>query len=130
MALDMVGFRAQVQSPALEEHHVDVHSSVACGHNSLAEPIEEGLVEPVEVEPRLAVSGLPRPRSRPRLRRHAQVEIAGGGLGLELLPAPESDEVVPALLEESEVRVVVELLGLGGAGRARTHPVMQVVPDV
>jgi hypothetical protein len=58
------------------------------------------------------------------------VEFPSGDLGLELLPAPEPDEVVAALLEEVEVGVLVELLEGIGPARAGTHPIVQIVPDV
>src|SRR3990172_6973255 len=92
--------------------------------------VEVGRVERREVELQLAVRCRSGPGSRPRLRRHAEMEGAPGGLGLELLPAPEPDEVVAVVLEELEVRVVVELLRGLGAVRAGTHAVVEVVPDV
>src|SRR5207244_6769558 len=61
---------------------------------------------------------------------HAQVGSASGGLGLELLPPPEPDEVVAALLEEPEVCAEVERLGGLSAVRAGTHAVVEVVPDM
>ena len=70
------------------------------------------------------------PAARPRLRRHAEVEGAPGDLRLELLPAPEPDKVVAALLEESEVAAeVVRLRDLGAIG-ARTGTVVEVIVDV
>ncbi len=85
---------------------------------------------PRRVELRLAVRCLSRPGPRPRLGGHAEVEVAAGGLGLELLPAPQPDEVVTPVLQELEVGVVVELFrGLGAVG-ARPHAVVEVVPDV
>jgi hypothetical protein len=130
VTLDVVGRRAEVQAEPVKEHHRHVDASLACGDDAVAEPVEERLVEPVEVELRLAVLGLARTGPRPGLRRHAEVEVAPGGLGLELLPAPEPDEVVAAFGQEVEVGAVVELLGGVGAPRAGAHPVVEVVPDV
>jgi hypothetical protein len=47
-----------------------------------------------------------------------------------LLPTPEADEVVPALLEEVEVRVVVEHFGVRAALGSRAHAILEVVPDM
>jgi hypothetical protein len=114
MAFDVVGLRTEVEGPPVEEHHRDVDTSVARGDDSVTEAVEECLIEPAEVELRFPVRRLSRAGSRPWLRRHAEVEVAAGRLGLELLPAPEPDEVVAVVLEEPEVGVVVELLrGLG-----------------
>jgi hypothetical protein len=130
MAPDVVRRRAEVEAPALEEHHRDVDARVAGGGDPVAEPREVGRVEPGEVELRLPVGGGARAGARPRLGRHAEVEGAPGGLGLELLPAPEPDEVVPVVLEEGQVGAVVVLLRLAGARGARAEAVVEVVPDV
>ncbi len=130
MALDIVRRRAEVKAEAVEEHHRDVDVLVACGDDAVAESVEVSLIEPGEVELRLPVRCRSRSGSRPRLRRHAEVESAAGGLGLEVLPAPEPDEVVPVVLEEIEVRAVVVLLRRLGAGRAGPEAVVEVVPDV
>jgi hypothetical protein len=58
------------------------------------------------------------------------VVVAAGGLGPDLLPPPQADEVVTALGQEAQVAVVVEALGLVGGVRARPHAVVEVVPDV
>src|SRR3712207_9067924 len=70
------------------------------------------------------------PGAGPRLRRHAEVEGAPGDLRLELLPAPQPDEVVAALLEELKITAeVVSLRGLGAIG-AGTGTIVEVVVDV
>jgi len=130
MAVDIVGRRAEVEAEAVEEHHGDVDALVARGDDAVAEPVEVRLIEPGEVEPRLSVRRRARSGPRPRLRRHAQVERAAGGLGPEMLPAPEPDEVVPVVLEEIEVRAVVVALRQVGARRPGAEPVVEVVPDV
>src|SRR5207244_3231568 len=116
--------------PAVEEHDRDVYALIARRDDAVAEAVEVGGVEGGEVELRSAVLCCSWPGTRPRLGRHAEVETAPGGLGLELLPAPEPDEIVAVVLEELEVRAVVELLRGLGAVRAGTHAVMEVVPDV
>src|SRR5437763_3645592 len=99
MALEVVGSGAEVDGPAVEKHDSDVDAPVARGDRAVAEAVEVSLVELREVELRLAVLGRARPGSGPRLGRHAEVDVAPGGLGLELLPAPEPDEVVTVVLE-------------------------------
>jgi hypothetical protein len=37
------------------------------------------------------------------------VEAAPGGLGFELLPTPEPDEVVAMVIEELKIRAIVKL---------------------
>ncbi len=130
VALDVVGRRAEVQRPPLEEHHGHVHAALARGDHTLAEPLEERLVELREIEPRLPVARHPRTGAGPRLGRHAQVELATRGLRLEVLPAPQPDEVVAAFLQEVQVLPEVEPLRRVRARRARAYPVMEVVPDV
>jgi hypothetical protein len=94
VAFDVVGRRAEVEGPPFEEHHRDVDASVPRSGSAIAETVQEGLVEAVEIELRLAVLGLARSGPRPWLRGHAEVEVAAGGLEPELLPTPEPDEVV------------------------------------
>jgi hypothetical protein len=130
MALEVVRRRAEVQAEAVEEHHGDVDALVARGGDAVAEAAEVRLVEPGEVEPRLAVRCRSGPGSRPRLRRHAEVESGSGGKGFEVLPAPEPDEVVPVLLQEIEVGAVVVALRHLGARRAGAETVVEAVPDV
>jgi hypothetical protein len=130
VTLDVVRRRAEVQGPAVEQHHRDVDASRARGDDTVAEPVEEHRIEPVQIKPRLAVRRPTRTGSRPRLRDHAKVEVAPGGLGPELLPAPEPDEVVAVLGQEVEVGPVVEPLGGLGADRPGTHPVVEVIPDM
>jgi hypothetical protein len=127
---DVVGRRAEVQGPAVEEHHPDVDAAPAGGDDAVAEPLEERLVEAVQVEAGLAVGGRSRAGPRPGLGGHAEVEVAPGGLRPELLPAPQPDEVVAVLDQEVEVGAIVQLLGGLGASPAGTHAVVQVVPDV
>ena len=56
------------------------------------------------------------------------MEVAAGGLGPELLPAPEPDEVVPAVAEEVQVRGEVQTFRLVRRLGARAHAVLQVSP--
>src|SRR5215208_5082945 len=101
-----------------------------CGDGVVAQPFEVRRIEPREVELRLVVSCRSGPGAGPRLRRHAEVEGAPGDLRLELLPAPQPDKVVAALLEEPEVSAeVVRLRGLGAIG-AGAGTVAEVVVDV
>ena len=130
VALDVVRRRAQVQRPPVEQHHADVDPGLAGLDHALSKAIEEGRVELLEVEAGLAVLCQAGTGPRPRLRRHVQVEVAASGLRADLLPPPQPDEVVAALGEEAQVAVVIEALGLGRAFGARTHPVVEVVPDV
>jgi hypothetical protein len=58
------------------------------------------------------------------------MKAASSRLRPELLPAPEPDEVVTVLLEELEVRAIVEWLWGLRAIRTGTHAVVEVVPDV
>jgi hypothetical protein len=58
------------------------------------------------------------------------MEAAAGSLRLELLPAPEPDEVMAVVLEELEIRAVVVLFRRVGALRARAETIVEVVPDV
>jgi hypothetical protein len=89
-----------------------------------------GLIERRQIKFRLAVRCRSGSGARPRLRRHTEVEGPTGGLGLELLPPPEPDEVMAVVLEECEVGVVVVLLrGLCAVG-ARSETVVEIVPDV
>ena len=81
--------------------------------HALAQAVEEPRVEAVEVALRLAVCGRAGAGPRPRLRRHAAVDAGHRELALELLPAPQSDEVVAVRLEEVEVVAEVEPLRLG-----------------
>jgi hypothetical protein len=61
VALDVVGCRAEVKRPSLEEHHGHVHAPLARGDRPLAEPVEGRLVELGEVEPGLPVFAAPGP---------------------------------------------------------------------
>jgi hypothetical protein len=61
VTFDVVGRRAEVKRPALEEHHGDVHPPLASRDHAPAEPLEERLVEAGEVEPRRAVLRRARP---------------------------------------------------------------------
>jgi hypothetical protein len=97
MAPDVVGRRCEVEAEALEEHHRDVDALFAGRDDAIAEPVEVGLVEPREVELRLAVPGHARPGPRPRLRRHTEMDVDGGQPALELLPAPQPDELLSAM---------------------------------
>jgi hypothetical protein len=80
MAFDVVGWRAQVQRPAFEEHHADVDAGVAGLDDPFSQPVEERRIEALEAEPRLPVPGEARPRASPGLGGHLQVEVAAGGL--------------------------------------------------
>ena len=55
MAFDVVRRGGEVQGPAIEQHHRDVDARVARGDHPLAEAVEVGLIEPGQVELRLAV---------------------------------------------------------------------------
>ena len=130
MTLDVVGHGAEVEAEAVEEHDRDVDALVPGGDDAIAEAVEIGLVERCQVKLRFAVRSCPGSGPWPRLRRHAEVEVAAGSLGRELLPTPEPDEVVAMVLQKCEVGIVVVLLrGLGAIG-ARTETVVKVVPDV
>jgi hypothetical protein len=130
MALDMEGRQAQVERPSIEEHYRDVDAAVARRDNAVAQPVEEGVVEPGQIELRLAVGRLFRPDASPGLWPHAEVKLASRRQRPESLPAPEADEVVAVILQEVEIRAVVELLRDRRALRAGPHAVVEVVPDV
>src|SRR5437867_5671355 len=87
-------------------------------------------VEAVEVELRLAVGGCAGAGPRPRLRCHAAVDAGHRELALELLPAPQPDEVVAVRLEEVEVVAEVEPLRLGRAFEPEAQAIVQVVVDM
>ncbi len=110
MAFDVVGRGREVQRPAVEQHDGDIDAFVAGGDDALAQPVEERLVKLRQVELRFAVFGHARPGPRPRLRHHAEMVAAPGGLRLKLLPTPQPDEVVPVLFEERQIRGPVEPL--------------------
>ena len=114
----------------LEQHHRDIHPTLARRDHPLAKTVEELLVEPIQVELRLPVGRLSRPRALPRLRHHAQVVVGRCRVGAELLPSPQPNEVVAALLQEVQILTEVHALGLVTAGLPRPDPVLQVVPDV
>jgi hypothetical protein len=109
---------------------VDVHAPRTRGGRPFAQAVEELLVERFEVEPRLAVAGLAGACSSPRLRRHAEVVIGRCRVRAELLPTPQTDEVVAAFLEEVEVLAEVHPLRLVRTRLPRPHPVVEVVPQV
>jgi hypothetical protein len=130
VALDVVRCGAEVQGPAVEEHDPDVDARLAGGDHPLPQPLEVAGVQPVEVEPGPAVLGRARTRPDPGLRGHVEVVGAAGRLRSDLLPAPEPDEVVPAVAEEVQVRGEVQPFRLVRRLGARAHAVLQVVPDV
>jgi Putative abortive phage resistance protein AbiGi, antitoxin len=114
----------------LMEDLMRVDALVAGGGDILAQPVEVGRVELREVELRLTVLCRTGHGAGPRLRRHAEVKGAPGDLRPELLPTPEPDEVVAALLEELEITAEVVPLWSLGAIRARTGTIVEVVVDV
>ena len=130
VSLDVHRRRAQVDPPALEQHHVDVHPAVARIGHPAAQSVEELLVERLQIELRLPVRRLARSGARPRLGRHAQVVVGRGGVGAELLPSPQTDEVVAALLEEVEILAEVHPLRIVRARLPRPHPIVEVVPQM
>src|SRR6267378_5312962 len=99
-----------MQGPAVEQHHIDVDALITRGTDAVAQAIEVGLVERRQIEFGLAVFRRAGAGSGPRLRRHAQMETPPRGLRLKLLPAPQSDEVVPVLFQKREIRGVIEWL--------------------
>src|SRR6266516_6319842 len=130
MSLNVIGRRAEVQSPTVEEHHRDIDPLPACRNDALAEPVEVGRVERVKVELRRAIPCVSSACSWPRLRRHTEMETASCSLRLELLPTPEPDEVVVMLLQELEIGVVINLLRSFSAIWAGSHTIVEVIPDV
>ncbi len=120
----------QVHAEPFEQHHRCVQPGRAGGRDPLAEPLEVGGVEPRQVEPRLAVDRRAGTGARPRLRRHAEVHVGPGQVALELLPAPQADEVVAVVGEELEVRGEVEALRLVGAVPTEPQPVLEVAVEV
>jgi hypothetical protein len=58
------------------------------------------------------------------------VHIGGLQMAAELLPAPQPDEVVPALKEKVQVGVVVEALRFIGTLAPKAEPVVEVVVDM
>ncbi len=120
----------EVHAEPVEEHHRGVDAGGPGNDDAPAEPLEVGGVEPCQVEARLFVKGRAAAGSRPRLRGHAEVHIGPGEVALELLPAPQADEVVAAGDEELEVGVIVEALRLGRAVTALAQAVLEVVVEV
>src|SRR5262245_49918329 len=94
MPLDLIWGWAKVEAPTIEEHDRDVNAVVPRSAYVVAQPVEVGLIEQVEVELRPGIRCRAGSSPPPRLRGHAQVETASGGLGLELFPTPEPYEVV------------------------------------
>src|SRR5215471_15994261 len=130
MPLDVVWRHAEVQGEPIEEHHRDIDARGARSSNARAQPLKIGLVEPSKVELRLAVGGCAGTSARPGLRRRTEVGDAAREIRLEVLPAPEPDEVVPVLRKEGEVGAKVEPVGWIGAGRTKAHAVVEVVLEV
>src|SRR5829696_1882986 len=130
MTFDVVRRETEVEPEALEEHHRDVDAPVAGGDDVVVQPVEVSRVELREVELRFAVPCRSGPGAGPRLRRHAEVEGAPGDLRPELLPTPQPDKVVAALLEELKITAVVVPLRDLGAIAAGTGPIVEVVVDM
>ena len=130
VALDVIRRWAEVEPPTVEQQHADVDPGRTSCRNPITESAEVALVELIEIESGLSVLGRTRSGSRPRLRRHVEVVVPACCLGPELLPPPEPDEVVAALGQELEITLEVESLGLVRILDSRSHPVLQVVPDV
>src|SRR5438128_12383630 len=119
-----------MQTESFEQHHRDVDAPLTSGDHALAHAAEKVRVEAVEVELRLAVCGRAGASPRPRLRRHAAVDAGHRELALELLPAPQPDEVVAVRREEVEVVAEVEPLRLGWAFGPEPQAIVQVVVDM
>ena len=130
MSRHIIRRRAEVKRPAVEEHDADVDARAAGGDHNLAQAVEVGRIKFGKVELGLTVAGGSRPGARPRLRCHAQVKAAAGGLRFELLPAPKADEVMAVFLEKRKVCTVVNDSVLRGALGAGPHAIVKVVPDV
>lgn len=130
MDLNVIRHGAEVDGPTIEEHDRDVDALVPCGYDAVAEAVEVSLVERIQVELRLPIFCSSGSGSQPWLRCHAQVEVASSSLGLEVLPAPEPDEVMAVLLEELDVCVVVVSLWRLGAVGTGTKTIVEVIPDV
>jgi hypothetical protein len=130
MTLDIVWRRAEVEGVPIEEHDAHVETAVTCRDDTLAETPEVSLVEPGQVEFRLAIAGRARPGSDPGLGAHAHVELAAGDLRLEVLPSPQADEVVTVFDQEIQVSPVVERFWTRRTFRAWAGAVEEIVVEV
>src|SRR5215207_324176 len=119
-----------MDGPAVEQHHSNINILIACRDRSLAQAVEVRLIEQLKVELWLPVLCVSRSCALPRLRGHAQVEASARRLRLELFPAPEPDEVVVMLPEKGKVFVKFQRLRRFCALRARTHAIVEVMPDM
>src|SRR5262245_2909279 len=89
-------------------------------------PLKIGRIEPRQVALRLAVGGGAGTSAWPGLRRRPALGDAPRHRRPEALPAPEPDEVVPALPKEGAVGVKVEPVGWLGAVRTAADAVVEL----
>jgi hypothetical protein len=80
VAFHMVGRLAEMETKAVEEHDRNVDPLFARGGDTVAQPLKVERIEPGEVKLQLAICRQPWNSARPRLWRHAEVEVGGGRL--------------------------------------------------
>src|SRR5688572_14184784 len=130
MSLHVIRARAKVERPTVEEHHPYVDTFVTGSDHPFAQAFKISLVELLQIKLWFAILGLSRPGSLPGLRRHAQVIASTSRLGLEQLPAPETDEIVSMVLEKFEISLIIESLGGLITIGPGSHAIMEIIPDV